>query len=99
MGFIGSNFIRQVLERGDCSIVTNLDALKYGSNTANLDGIEDERYNFVEGDISDRALVSELVRRAKRPILSALENMRVDDLGLEMRGWEDVFRNYLDGEA
>jgi dTDP-glucose 4,6-dehydratase len=73
MGFIGSNFIRQVLEKGDNSRVTNLDALKYGSNLANLAGIEDERYAFVEGDISDRALVSELVRDADAVVNFAAE--------------------------
>lgn len=73
MGFIGSNFIRQVLEKGDYSRVTNLDALKYGSNPANLAGIEDERYVFVEGDISDYSLVSELIKEADAIINFAAE--------------------------
>lgn len=73
MGFIGSNFIRDVLEKGDCSKVTNLDALKYGSNPANLAGIEDERYFFVEGDISNRTLVSELVKDADAVVNFAAE--------------------------
>lgn len=73
MGFIGSNFIRDVLERGDCSKVTNLDALKYGSNPANLAGIDDERYSFVEGDISDRSLVSELIKGADAVVNFAAE--------------------------
>lgn len=73
MGFIGSNFIKHILETGDCSRVTNLDALKYGSNPANLAGIEDERYAFVEGDISDRALVSELVMDADAVVNFAAE--------------------------
>ena len=73
MGFIGSNFIRQVLEKGDCSSVTNLDALKYGSNPANLASIEDERYDFVEGDICDHSLVSELIKEADAIINFAAE--------------------------
>lgn len=73
MGFIGSNFIRQVLEKGDCSIVTNLDALKYGSNPANLAGIEDERYDFVKGDICDYSLVSELIKDSDAVINFAAE--------------------------
>jgi dTDP-glucose 4,6-dehydratase len=73
MGFIGSNFIRHVLEKGDCSIVTNLDGLKYGSNPANLADLEDDRYSFVEGDISDRALVSELVKDADAVVNFAAE--------------------------
>ena len=62
MGFIGSNFIRHILEKGDYSRVTNLDALKYGSNPSNLVGIDDYRYEFVKGDISDLSLVSELIK-------------------------------------
>jgi dTDP-glucose 4,6-dehydratase len=73
MGFIGSNYIRQVLEKGDSSRVTNLDALKYGSNPANLAGIEDERYAFIEGDISDYSLVSELIKEADAVINFAAE--------------------------
>lgn len=73
MGFIGSNFIRYLLEMGDCFKVTNLDALKYGSNPANLADLEDDRYSFVEGDISDRALVSELIRDADAVVNFAAE--------------------------
>jgi len=73
MGFIGSNFIRDVLERGDCSKVTNFDALKYGSNPANLAGIDDERYSFVDGDISDRSFVSELIKGADAVVNFAAE--------------------------
>jgi dTDP-glucose 4,6-dehydratase len=62
LGFIGSNFIRDVLERhGDWEIV-NIDALKYGSNRDNLKDIEeDERYSFVQGDISDPGLISRMI--------------------------------------
>lgn len=73
MGFIGSNFIRDILDRGDCSKVVNLDGLKYGSNTANLAGIEDERYSFVEGDISDYGLVSELIKDSDAVVNFAAE--------------------------
>ncbi len=61
-GFIGSNFIRYILDNNDFEIL-NLDALKYGSNTANLKGFEEnDRYSFVQGDISNYILVSELVK-------------------------------------
>jgi len=73
MGFIGSNYIRQVLENGNFSRVTNLDALKYGSNPANLSGIKDERYVFVEGDICDYSIVSELIKEADAIINFAAE--------------------------
>lgn len=53
-GFIGCNFIRQVLEtRKDCEVV-NYDKLTYAGNLANLRIIsEDARYRFVQGDICD----------------------------------------------
>lgn len=53
-GFIGSNFVRYMLDtHGDVDLV-NLDALTYAGNLENLAGIEDEsRYVFVKGSISD----------------------------------------------
>jgi len=73
MGFIGSNFIRCVLEKSDYYKITNLDALKYGSNPANLAGFEGEGYTFVIGDVSDYALVSELIKDADAVVNFAAE--------------------------
>jgi dTDP-glucose 4,6-dehydratase len=57
-GFIGSNFIRHVLNtHGDYSIV-NYDKLTYAGNLANLASIADNpSYRFVKGDICDAAAV------------------------------------------
>ncbi len=61
-GFIGSNFIRYILKDESDIKILNLDALKYGSNSANLDDLEkDDRYSFIKGDISNYALVSGLI--------------------------------------
>jgi dTDP-glucose 4,6-dehydratase len=54
-GFIGSAFIRFLVEQRDCEVV-NLDKLTYAGNLDNLKGIE-ERYTFVHGDICDPAAV------------------------------------------
>lgn len=60
-GFIGSEFVRQTLARGDDSVVV-LDKLTYAGNLSNLAAVaEHPRYRFVHGDISDRRLVEELV--------------------------------------
>ena len=60
-GFIGSNFIRYILENHPSWRVTNLDKLTYAGNTANLKGVEDNlAYNFVKGDILDRNKVDSL---------------------------------------
>ena len=62
-GFIGSAFIRQLLDshkefKGVC---VNLDVLTYAGNLENLRLVEkDPRYVFVKGDICDQALVEGL---------------------------------------
>ncbi|WP_345801864.1 dTDP-glucose 4,6-dehydratase [Microbacterium sp. AZCO] len=58
-GFIGSNFVHHVIEHTD-DHVTVLDKLTYAGNRASLDGLPDDRLTFVQGDISDAALVDEL---------------------------------------
>jgi len=61
-GFIGSNFIRYMLEKYTDYEITNLDALTYAGNPYNLtDVTQDSRYTFVEGRIEDRELVAKLI--------------------------------------
>ena len=64
-GFIGSNFVRYLLngEQADqISRLVNLDKLTYAGNLDNLREVEgDERYRFIEGDIGDSALVSKIL--------------------------------------
>jgi dTDP-glucose 4,6-dehydratase len=60
-GFIGSNYVRHVLENRDDPVVT-LDTLTYAGSLDNLAGYEDHpRHTFVEGDIRDQELVEELM--------------------------------------
>lgn len=73
MGFIGSNFIRHYLERHQEARIVNVDALKVGSNPESLRGIDEERYTFVEGDISDRRLMADLVEKADGVVNFAAE--------------------------
>jgi dTDP-glucose 4,6-dehydratase len=62
-GFIGTNFVRLVLDqRRDWRVVV-LDALTYAGNLENLDGLEaacGDRYRFVHGDVTDAALLERL---------------------------------------
>jgi len=62
-GFIGSNFVRYLLESEDFTgSLINLDALTYAGNPANLAEFDgDPRYTFVEGSIGDEAGVSRLL--------------------------------------
>ena len=49
-GFIGSNFIRFALQHYGPAFITNVDALTYAGNPANLTGVAEqfgERYEFV----------------------------------------------------
>ena len=58
-GFIGSNYVHQVMAASDDE-VTVFDALTYAGNLENLRDLEgDRRFRFVKGDITDRAAVEE----------------------------------------
>lgn len=52
-GFIGSAFIRLLLEEIPNSTVINFDALTYAGNLDNLSGLDQERHRFQLGDIAD----------------------------------------------
>ncbi len=64
-GFIGSNFVRYMLEKYPDYEITVLDALTYAGNLDNLADVAanvgEPRYRFVEGDIADFSCVNELV--------------------------------------
>ena len=52
-GFIGSNFVRMLLEDRPADRVINLDALTYAGNLENLKDVESSpNYTFVHGDIT-----------------------------------------------
>lgn len=73
-GFIGSNFIRYMLERHSYSII-NLDALTYCGNLENLRDVEDHpRYTFIRGSITDRELVNRIIRDVDAVINFAAES-------------------------
>ena len=62
-GFIGSNYIKLVLDKAD-SMVVNLDKLTYAANLENLSFAQNnDNYHFVEGDICDATLVNSLFDR------------------------------------
>ena len=51
-GFIGSSFVRLLLEERDCRVV-NFDALTYAGNPDNVEGFDSRRHRFVCGNIAD----------------------------------------------
>jgi dTDP-glucose 4,6-dehydratase len=63
LGFIGSNFIRFMLNESRDIRIINLDKMSYGSNPENLKECEnDPRYEFMKGDIADYKLVERLIK-------------------------------------
>ncbi|HEV7623490.1 MAG TPA: dTDP-glucose 4,6-dehydratase [Amnibacterium sp.] len=59
-GFIGSNFVRYVLDHSEHT-VTVLDALTYAGNRASVAGLPEDRFALVVGDIADAPLVDRLM--------------------------------------
>ena len=74
-GFIGSNFIRNMLEKYPDYQITNLDKLTYAGNPDNLKDIEsDPNYTFVKGDICDTDVVSKVMQDVDQVIHFAAES-------------------------
>jgi len=78
-GFIGSEYVRQVLARDDRTTITVLDRLTYAGNRANLQPLDEhpgraDRLLFVEGDIADPAVAEPLVAGADAVLNFAAES-------------------------
>ena len=74
-GFIGSNFIRYIINKYPDYKITNLDALTYAGNLENLKDFENNlNYKFVKGDICDRELVESLVKEVDMIVHFAAES-------------------------
>lgn len=74
-GFIGSNFIRFILETYPEDTVTNLDVLTYAGNPENLSEYRnDTRYRFERGDICDAGRVDRLVAECDAVVHFAAES-------------------------
>ena len=74
-GFIGSNFLKYMVDKYPDYNFTNLDALTYCGNLGNLIDIENnENYNFIKGDIRDKELVNDLVKDSDYVVNFAAES-------------------------
>ncbi|GAA4236161.1 dTDP-glucose 4,6-dehydratase [Streptosporangium album] len=71
-GFIGSHYVRTLVERGGPA-VTVLDKLTYAGNLANLDPVRGG-FTFVHGDICDADLVGRLVAEHDEVVHFAAES-------------------------
>jgi dTDP-glucose 4,6-dehydratase len=74
-GFIGSAFVRRLLERDPDQTVIVLDKLTYAGNRANLDPVETAPgFRFVHGDIADPQVVDDLAREVDAIVNFAAES-------------------------
>lgn len=65
-GFIGSNFVRYMVNKYPEYTIVNLDLLTYAGNLENLKDIENKpNYKFVRGDIADRDFIQGLFHEEK----------------------------------
>src|ERR1700693_4579577 len=77
--FIGSNFIRLLLETDPTVQVVNFDKLTYAGNPENLrDLTHHPRYQFVHGDITDRQQVRDALSKGVQHLLHFAAESHVD---------------------
>jgi dTDP-glucose 4,6-dehydratase len=78
-GFIGSNFIRFLLQSGKDYQIINLDKLTYAGNLENLADLASTRnYEFVRGDICDGKLVEDLLGKGVEVVVNFAAESHVD---------------------
>ena len=78
-GFIGSNFVRYILENHPDDRVVNLDKLTYAGNLENLSGLEkNRRYKFIQGDICDAGTVTKALEKGAEAVINFAAESHVD---------------------
>lgn len=96
-GFIGSNFIRYLLEKYPSYKITNFDKLTYAGNLENLRDIKEKpNYRFIKGDICDEEIVDSVVKEGVDAILNFAAESHVDRsiLGPEFFIKTDIYGTY-----
>ena len=77
-GFIGSTFVRLVLDECPDTEVVNYDALTYAGNLDNLKGLDGVRHRFVHGDITNRSAVLDALPASCEAIINLAAESHVD---------------------
>jgi len=77
-GFIGSAFIKLLLEQKPSCEIVNYDALTYAGNLDNLSSVDTARYRFVHGDITDTRAVLEALPEDCDAIINFAAESHVD---------------------
>ena len=75
LGFIGSNFILNILKNNSDITVTNVDAELIGSDPSNLDELNDSsNYKYVKGNITNKILMEKLIENSDCVVNFAAES-------------------------
>ncbi|QWD91980.1 dTDP-glucose 4,6-dehydratase [Polynucleobacter asymbioticus] len=79
-GFIGGNFVLDWLANPRAEGIVNLDKLTYAGNLATVDSLKhDSRHLFIHGDIGDKELVANLLKKHQpRAIINFAAESHVD---------------------
>lgn len=77
-GFIGSAFVRLLLDKRPSWNTLNFDSLTYAGNLDNLQGLDDDRHHFVKGDIADRRAVLDALAPGTDAIINFAAESHVD---------------------
>ena len=75
LGFIGSNFILKLLKESNNFEIINVDAELHGADKTNLSEIQNnEKYEFVKGNITNKRLMEELISKCDAVVNFAAES-------------------------
>lgn len=77
-GFIGSAFIRLLLEETDDCRVTTFDSLTYAGNLDNLEGLDESRHRFVRGNIAEPEAVLDALGENTHAVVNIAAESHVD---------------------
>lgn len=77
-GFIGSAFVRHLIDRFPSCHLTNFDALTYAGNLDNLQGLDEGRHRFVRGDIANRDEVLTALKDGTDAVINLAAESHVD---------------------
>lgn len=101
-GFMGSNFIRYILQKYPDYSVINLDKLTYAGNLDNLRDVENNsNYKFIKGDIAKEEDVEKALAGGVDAIVNFAAETHVDRSILEPKAFleTDIFGTYILLEA
>lgn len=78
-GFIGSNFVVNMINKYPNYEIINLDALTYAGNLENLsDIVENDNYTFIKGDIGNHVLIESIFQNGVDVVVNFAAESHVD---------------------